>query len=126
MISKARGQVVALIGIGALLLATLNLVQTAQFVREARRTEGTVVSLNSGPAHPQIEFVDRGGKNVRFPAGGCTSHRPGERVGVLYLANAPVATAVLDEPGSYWFLTGLFACLGACALVGGSFVALRR
>jgi hypothetical protein len=81
--------------------------------------------LNAGPAHPQIEFVDHDGKHVRFPGGGWTSHQPGERVGVLYLASAPVATATLDEPASCWFLTGLFACLGAIALIGGLFVALR-
>jgi hypothetical protein len=121
-----RGIMLALAGTGTLLLTSLEIRSRQQFEEQARRAEGTVVALYAGPAHPKIEFEDAKGEKVTFPGGGWTSHRTGDHVKVLFLADDPLATAELDEPGSHWVFTSATGVVGLGLLVGGLGMLLRR
>jgi hypothetical protein len=54
-------------GAGAIALAALEGCATRQFIRSARRAEGTVVALYAGPAHPEVEYADADGLRHTFP-----------------------------------------------------------
>ena len=125
-IGPVRGIMLALAGTGTLLLTSLEIHSRQQFEEQAQRAEGTVVALYAGPAHPKIEFEDAKGQKVTFPGGGWTSHRAGDRVKVLFLADDPLATAELDEPGSHWVFTSATGVVGLGLLIGGLGTLLRR
>jgi hypothetical protein len=121
---KLRGVGTAIIGAVALGAAALDFDSTREFVTSARKTEGFVLSLNAGPAHPQVEFRASNGKVITFPGNGCVSHQPGDRVRVLYRDGQPLETATLDEPGALWVFDGITALTGVVLmLTGGNLLA---
>src|SRR5690242_7824202 len=79
------GLLLLVAGAGALVLAVFEGYATRQFVRSAQRTEGTVVALYAGPAHPEVEYADASGLRHTFPGTGMVYYQPGARVGVLYI-----------------------------------------
>jgi len=121
-----RGAGFMLAGTALLAFVWLGAQAKTEFAHDARRAEGIVVALQAGPAHPKIEFADTNGNKVAFFAGGWISHRVGDRVQVLFLEDAPLATAQLDEPGSRWFLLTIVGTLGGGMLIGGSLILARR
>ncbi|HYM02032.1 MAG TPA: DUF3592 domain-containing protein, partial [Stellaceae bacterium] len=70
------------------------------------------------PDNATVEFKDSIGSNP-------PSHRPGDRVTVLYLADNPRADAMIDRGRFWnWAIPGLL--LAGAALVGAIFVYLMR
>jgi hypothetical protein len=114
-----RKTIFALAGIGLLALAIWSTVMTANFRFHAKATEGTVMRLNAGGSHPQIEFTTGEGQKVSYPQGGLIfGYHPGDRVRVLYLAAEPDKAACLDVFGALWFAPMLLAFLGAAFILG--------
>jgi hypothetical protein len=126
LLNKLKGVLFALVGLVFLGIGVNDYVDTRDFVRDARRTEGVVIALNEGPAHPEIEYADETGRKFTMPGGGWISYRRGDRVGVLYLPNDPHHESRIDDPGALWDLAAVFGGLGAAALVAGSYLILRR
>lgn len=103
-----------LIGIGVVLLIGAGITGYSQyrFVQSAQVAQGSVVALNAGSSHPEIEFTDASGSIVRYPQGGFIfGYRVGDSVAVLYDPLDP-RHAVIDTPGALWFTPGLLALLG--------------
>lgn len=126
LLNRLKGALFALMGLVFLGIGANDYVDTRDFVRNARRTEGTVIALNAGPAHPEIEYADETGQKFTMPGAGWISYRRGDRVGVLYLPNDPHHRSKIDDPGALWDLAAVFGGLGAAALVVGSYLILRR
>lgn len=118
--STVKG-VFSLVAGTALLIATLVLVvRTREFVRTARAAEGTVVSLNAGGSHPQIEFIDNSGARISYAQGGLIfGYRPGERVRVLYRPGDAKSSACIDVFGALFAFPLILGAIGACFLAGG-------
>jgi hypothetical protein len=88
------------------------------FIRNAAAAEGTVVELNAGGSHPQIEFITVAGEKISYPQGGFVfGYRIGDRVRVRYDPSNPTATASLDTIGALWFAPLLLAVLGGVLTV---------
>ncbi|CAM3371216.1 hypothetical protein BZK31_18525 [Pseudomonas floridensis] len=83
------------------------------FLAQAQRAEGQVSALNSGGSHPQIDFTDATGKALSYPESGFIfGYAVGDSVTVLYRAEAPSSTAIIEDRGALWgasLLAGLFA-----------------
>jgi hypothetical protein len=78
------------------------------------------VDLSAGNQHPSVEFALPNGERAVFAAGGWLSgYRLHQSVGVLYLPDAPLQSAQLDDPGALWFGARLVAALGAAQLIAG-------
>ncbi|WP_248802838.1 DUF3592 domain-containing protein [Pseudomonas sp. MWU13-2100] len=97
-----------------LLYLTLWLVEDRLgFLALAQRAEGHVSALNAGGSHPQIDFTDATGKAVSYPESGFIfGYAVGDSVTVLYRADAPSSTAIIEDHGALWgasLLAGLFA-----------------
>jgi hypothetical protein len=126
---------IGLLAAAAVLLA-ISLIQaqsTRRFVREAASAPGVVAKLNSGGAHPEIEFTTPTGEKVSFAEGGWISYKPGDQVRVLYRALDPHRHAALDDPGALWFGTGVtgllclgFVLFGTLAMLRPDLVQMRR
>ncbi|MEE4812847.1 DUF3592 domain-containing protein [Pseudomonas alliivorans] len=106
-----------------LLFITFWLVQDRLgFLARAQRAEGHVIGLNSGSSHPQIDFTDALGKVFSYPEGGFIfGYTEGDSVTVLYNAEAPSTTAIIEDRGALWgtsLLAGLFAIVFTA---GGSY-----
>jgi len=98
------------------------------FLREASGVPGTIVSLNAGPAHPNVEFTTSVGQTIQFSENGWISYRVNDRVRVLYDPADPEHTAWVDDPGALWFAPSLLTGLGLFAWLLGALAAtkLRR
>lgn len=111
------------IALGFLLIATALYLShdTQTFIAEAQRAEGRVVALNAGGSHPQISFTDQHGQQHSYPQGGLIfGYAVGDKVQVLYRAEAPKARAQLDAFGALWANSLLFAVLGLAFICAGS------
>jgi hypothetical protein len=116
------------VGVGVVLLAIALAVaqSTRQFIREAASAPGVVTDLNAGSSHPQIEFNTAAGEKVSYPQGGCVSHKPGDRVRVLYRPSRPAQSdATLDEPGALWDSAAFLGLMGLVFILGGVGAILR-
>ncbi|MET0985234.1 MAG: DUF3592 domain-containing protein [Steroidobacteraceae bacterium] len=85
------------------------------------RTAGGVVALeastdsDSTTYRPIVEFNTAGNVVVRFKdrvGSNPPSHRTGDAVAVLYAADAPQATAMIDRGVWNWVIPGLLLCFG--------------
>lgn len=114
------------VGIGVLSFTVANVTETRRLVDTGDRAVGAVIALYAGAtSHPEIEFKDSAGHIVRFPGNGFVSHRVGDRVEVLFRAQNPVGTAVLNEPGALWsfdIADGLLGAVMVIASLGTAFI----
>ncbi|WP_052001110.1 MULTISPECIES: DUF3592 domain-containing protein [Burkholderia] len=85
------------------------------FMRTSVAVQGTVVRLNHGAHHPQIEFVTRSGERVSFP-GSFVSTEVGDTVPVRYDPARPRITAQVDTFTNNW-LDSLMAIAFTIALL---------
>jgi hypothetical protein len=125
-LNRLKGACFSLVGLAFLGIGAMTYADTRDFVRHARRTEGTVVALNAGPAHPEIEYTDETGEKLTTPASGWISYRRGDRVGVLYLPNDPHHKSKVDDPGALWDVPTGFGGLGTLGLFLGVYLMLRK
>ncbi|WP_295482048.1 DUF3592 domain-containing protein [uncultured Pseudomonas sp.] len=95
------------------------------FIAHAQRAEGHVSALNAGGSHPQIDFATASGDTFSYPESGLIfGYSVGNPVAVLYRAESPAATAIIDDRGALWgasLLSGLFALV---SLSGGVYHAV--
>lgn len=97
------------------LVCLVMLVASALIVRDRQqllatglRAEGVVVGHPHGWAHPEVRFQLPGGEPVVFSQGGFhTGYALGETVSVRYLAERPLASAVVEDPMPLWGPLGL-------------------
>jgi hypothetical protein len=122
---RARGVVLAVAGVATLLMVSVSALGTIRLVRHGLRAKGSVTALYAGSSHPKVEFVARDGATFVFPGNGFVSHRVGDAVTVVYHADNPGGSAVLDEPGALWMFDVATGTLGLGALAAGLFL-LRR
>jgi hypothetical protein len=111
----------AFIVLGVLLLVVAGAYTATQrsFQADAQHTDGTVVSLNAGPAHPNIEFTTPSGARVLFSDNGWISYRVHDHVTVLFDPEDAERSARIDDPGALWYGPCLAAGLGIAALLMG-------
>jgi len=92
------------LGIGALLLlaSALWIGSIASFVAGAETAPGSVVELNAGGSHPEVEFTPEGGEPIRYPQNGLIAgFAVDDSVQVLYTPGDP-SSAVIDNAGALW------------------------
>ncbi len=88
-----------LVGCGVLAGALVDGHQTADFLRRADHTMGTIVDPQD---HPRIRFITAGGTVVEFTQNGGISRALGAAVPVAYLAADPAGTARADTFWAGW------------------------
>jgi hypothetical protein len=115
----------ALLGCLLIGLAAFIACDRAAFLRDASGVIGTIVSLNAGTAHPNVEFTTSLGQTIQFSENGWISYGVNERVRVLYDPADPEHTAWVDDPGAVWFAPSLLAGLGFFAWLLGALAATR-
>ncbi|WP_122755208.1 DUF3592 domain-containing protein [Pseudomonas viridiflava] len=92
------------------------------FLADAQRAEGHVSALNSGGSHPQIDFTDATGKVVSYPESGLIfGYTVGHSVTVLYNAEAPSSTAIIEDCGALWGASLLSGLLAIVFTAGGGY-----
>ncbi|SED57029.1 Protein of unknown function [Streptomyces sp. 2224.1] len=138
--ASRRWIAVALIALGAvfLVLALVLAGVTASFLSDAKRTRGSVVSLewreddhgedHTPVAYPVVEFTSADGMPRRFRSSTGSnppSYEKGDRVEVLYRAGAP-EDARLNGFASLWLLPLIFGGTGLAMSVGGTALAMAR
>jgi hypothetical protein len=110
-----------LVGIGLIVVSGVAAAAKRGFVKSATASEGVVVRLNAGGSHPEIEFTTAAGRKVSYPQGGFIfGYRPGQKVRVLYLADAPAQTASVDAFGALWFVPVLLTVIGLFLIIAGA------
>ncbi|SAK54356.1 hypothetical protein AWB80_01977 [Caballeronia pedi] len=81
-------------------------------------TYGTVVKLNAGGFHPEIEFTTSDGERVSF-AGSTTVHTEvGDRVEIRYRLKDPYGAEVNNEL-SVWGIHTFLTAMAALFIIGG-------
>ena len=100
------------------------------FLAQAQRAQGHVSALNAGGSHPQIDFTDATGQVVSYPESGFIfGYAVGDPVTVLYRAEAPASTAIIEDRGALWgvsLMMGLFALVFSAGGGGHLGAWLRR
>lgn len=125
--SRLRGNVFLLAGVVLLAAGGVTALDRSAFVRHASVADGVVAALNAGGSHPQIAFKTASGREVSYPQGGWIfGYAVGQRVRVLYDADAPGQSAVIDDFGALWGTPIFLGLLGAVFTVGGLCVAMQR
>ncbi|MDR5741428.1 MULTISPECIES: DUF3592 domain-containing protein [unclassified Caballeronia] len=115
------------IGLVLLVMASLNVNSTRQFLQSSVVVPGRVVALNAGGSHPQVEFVTLSGERVSYPQGGLVfGMKVGEAVRVRYAPAAVRHSATLDAFGTVWYAALLLATVGLGFVVAGVVSVLRR
>lgn len=115
-----RGLLVLLVGAAALVLATWFALEQGRFLATAERAPGTVVKLNAGGSHPEIQFTTPDGQQISFPQGGLIfGYREGMPVSVLFDPASPGTSAVINDVGAIWGRPILFGGVGAFLFLGG-------
>lgn len=111
---------------------------SASFLSDAKRTRGSVVSLEwreddhgedrTPVAYPVVEFTSADGMPRRFQSSTGSnppSYEKGERVEVLYRADSP-KDARINGFASLWLLPLIFGGTGLLMSAGGTAVATAR
>jgi hypothetical protein len=121
------GVVFILVGCALLVSSIVTGSRKLSFLRKAAIAEGTVVRLNAGGSHPEIEFTTASGRQILYPQGGLIfGYRPGDHVLVRYDQQNPVDTACLDVFGALWFTPLLLSAIGVLCLIGGLLSIVNR
>jgi hypothetical protein len=108
------------VGVALVIAASLVALRVRAAVGQASVADGTVVRLNAGGSHPQIEFTASSGQRVSYPQGGLIwGYRTGQHVRVLYDPQHPAYSARIDALGTVWFVPVLLAFIGIVFLAVG-------
>jgi hypothetical protein len=110
------------IGVGLLLIAAASIASTYSFIQNASKSEGQVIQLVAGGAHPIVQFTTLGGKVTQFQGAGLIDYAVGDKVTVLYLVNTESPSGIranIDSPGALWFTPLLLTSLGVAFLGSG-------
>ncbi|MGI3744637.1 MAG: DUF3592 domain-containing protein [Janthinobacterium lividum] len=117
-----RSVICGLVGLSLLVIAGYMAYWRYEFLPQAQRAPGVVTKLNAGGSHPEIEFTSADNQVISYPQGGMISgYEVGQPVQVLYLAEDPEMTAVVNDRGALWGTSALLGLMGlAFALVARS------
>ncbi len=117
------GYLFPIIGVVLSLGAMASAIWTYRFIQMASRAEGTVINVNLGRAHPEIQFLPAGeSRPVKFTGSGSINYGVGDKVNVLYIKDSTIPAGYdysVDTPGSLWFATGLMTILGTTFSIVG-------
>jgi hypothetical protein len=117
------GALFPVIGVVLSIGAIVSGILTYRFIQMASRAEGTVIKLNAGRAHPEIQFLPAGESQVvKFSGSGAIDLGVGDKVGVLYIKDPALPSGYsysVDTPGSLWFGTGILTFLGTTFSIVG-------
>jgi hypothetical protein len=119
---KLVGNLFPIIGVGLLLGAIAAAISTQSFINTASRTEGKVVKLYAGGAHPEIRFIPAGETAIEFSGHGFINYAVGDKVSVLYRKDSQRPAGYetqIDTPGALWSSTVMFTYLGTGFVIGG-------
>ena len=95
-----RSVICGLVGLSLLVIAGYMAYWRYEFLPQAQRAPGVVTKLNAGGSHPEIEFTSADNQVISYPQGGMISgYEVGQPVQVLYLAEDPEMTAVVNDRG---------------------------
>lgn len=110
-----RSLIFGLAGVVLLAIAGSMAYWRYEFLSQAQQAPGVVTALNAGGSHPEIEFTSVDSQVISYPQGGMIfGYEVGQPVRVLYLAEDPVMTAVIEDRGALW---GTPVMLGIMGLV---------
>ncbi|MDR7129537.1 uncharacterized protein YneF (UPF0154 family) [Algoriphagus sp. 4150] len=134
-IIKIISYIFALIGLGLLVGAFVSYQNTSQFIKEASKTEGTVIRLltdRSGESvmyKPAVEFTDEKGNTVVFNSSTSSnppSYTEQEKVSVLYPPDDP-QKAEIEAFFPLWGGVLVLGILGSVFfLVGGGIILVKK
>jgi len=119
---KLLGILFPILGVVLLLGAGLEGLVTYRFITLASRTEGKVVRLNAGGAHPVVQFKPAGEAVTEFSDSGYIHYAVGDQVTVLSLKdtqNPSIPWTKIDTPGALWSEEISLVGLGAAMMIGG-------
>ncbi len=117
-----RGVVFLLVGLALVLGMLFEARSTLNFNRRALHAQGTVIRLNAGGSHPEIQFRTRGGQTIEFPQGGMIArYAPGQQVSVLYDPDWP-RSVTLNTFGAQWGFTVMSFLMGLVFAGAGWFI----
>ncbi len=92
---------------------------TVSFNRRALHARGTVIRLNAGGSHPEIQFKTRSGQTIEYPQGGMIAgYVPGQQVPVLYDPDRP-QSVTLNTFGAQWGFTVVTFVMGLVFTAAG-------
>ena len=95
-----RSVICGLVGLSLLVIAGYMAYWRYEFLPQAQRAPGVVTKLNAGGSHPEIEFTSADNQVISYAQGGMISgYEVGQPVQVLYLAEDPEMTAVVNDRG---------------------------
>lgn len=90
-----------------------------EFLPQAQHAPGVVTKLNAGGSHPEIEFTSADNQVISYPQGGMISgYEVGQPVQVLYLAEDPEMTAVIEDRGALWGTPVMLGIMGLAFIWG--------
>ncbi|MCF7534112.1 DUF3592 domain-containing protein [Pseudomonas petrae] len=117
-----RSLIFGLAGVVMLAIAGSMAYWRYEFLSQAQRAPGVVSKLNAGGSHPEIEFTSADNQVISYAQGGMISgYEVGQPVQVLYLAEDPKMTAVIEDQGALWGDSALIGLIGlGCALAARS------
>lgn len=119
---RLRALIFLPLGLCLLYITFLLVNDRLEFLAQAQRTEGHVSALNSGGSHPQIDFTDAAGKVISYPESGLIfGYTVGDSVTVLYNADAPSSTAIIEDCGALWGASLLSGLLAIVFTAGGGY-----
>ena len=122
---KLTSTLFPIIGAALLVGTVVSIPFKMHFINTASRSEGTVLKLNAGRAHPSVQFTPASGDDVEFSGHGWIDYGVGDRVPVLYLKNPENPTGYdinIDTIGSLWFDQFAGIWLGIGFTLGGLFM----
>lgn len=108
-----RSLIFGLVGAVLLAIAGYMIFARYEFLAQAQQAPGIVKVLNAGGSHPEIEFTSADNHLISYPQGGMIfGYEVGQPVQVLYRADNPQATAVIQDKGALWGTPVLLGLMG--------------
>lgn len=121
------GLLFALIGISLLGITVDLTLDRREFLARAQTADGIVSHLNAGGSHPEIAFTTGSGEKISYPQGGFIfGYQQDQPVRVYYLPEQPAGSAIVDDSGALWGLSGVLGCLGLVFTLVGLAKAIRQ
>jgi hypothetical protein len=114
-----RSVICGLVGLSLLVIAGYMAYWRYEFLPQAQRAPGVVTKLNAGGSHPEIEFTSADNQVISYPQGGVIfGYEVGQPVQVLYLAEDPKMTAVIEDRGALWGIPVSLSFMGLAFIWG--------